>query len=125
MNVPVAEVVGLDFTDAATQRTYGTIRRLEKTTRNHPALKTGFLPFAEDECGNAFLVAGDGRVLFWDHETDDVLCLADTWDAFRNGCHKPEPVTLDPAQVKSVWINPEFAKKMGIDVPADGYKKKP
>jgi hypothetical protein len=37
----------------------------------------------------------------------------------------PPPVELDPNQVKSVWIDPAFAKSLGMKVPGDGWVKKP
>jgi len=77
--------------------------------------------FAEDETGNAFVVAADGRVAFWDHETDVVTILAPTVQAFVDGCGEPSPVELDPDRIQSVWIDPAFARELGMDVPPDGW----
>ncbi|MBT8292314.1 MAG: SMI1/KNR4 family protein [Eudoraea sp.] len=69
---------------------------------------------AEDECGNYFIVI-DGKVAFWDHETSEKIILANSIEEFISGCAEPSKVELKPGQVESVWIDPEFAKEMGID----------
>jgi hypothetical protein len=40
------------------------------------------------------------------------------------GATEPTSVELREDQVKSVWIDPDFAQQFGIEVPADGWKKK-
>ena len=124
MPVDVARVLGLVFTDPGSGAQYGVIRRSDAGP-DHPAAVAGYAVLAEDGSGNAFLLAGDGRVAFWDHETDEVTVLAGTWPEFVRGCAEPRPVELDPEQVESVWIDPEVATEMGIQVPPDGWKKKP
>lgn len=86
--------------------------------------RDGWSVVATDDCGNLFLLSKDGGVAFWDHETDEVVDLAENWAAFARGCGAPTEVSLDPSQVKSVWIHPEFAKQHGIEVPEDGWKKR-
>ena len=114
-------VLGLVFTHPESGSEYGAIRRFD----GEPAIRAaGFTPIAEDECGNAFVEAPDRSIHFWDHETDEVTRLAPDFDSFIAGCDKQKPIELDPSQVKSVWIDPEFAKKHGIQVPPDGWKKK-
>ena len=73
------------------------------------------------------IVAGhaDGSIVFWDHETDDITTLAPNWNAFVAGCAAPTQVELDERDVRSVWIDPEFAKEQGVDAPPDGWLKKP
>jgi hypothetical protein len=107
-------IVGKDFTTTKSAETYGTIRAFDSNPAAHPASAVGYVPFAEDECGNAFVQAPDGGIWFWDHETDQVTLLAADWSAFVGRCHAPIPVELDPSQVKSVWVDPEFAKKFGL-----------
>jgi hypothetical protein len=80
---------------------------------------------AEDVGGNCFTVAGNGAVWFWDHETDDLLLLSSSVAEFVSLCVDPPPVELDPKRVKSVWIDPAFAKSIGKKVPQDGWIKKP
>jgi hypothetical protein len=115
-------VIGLTFTHPETGCEYGAIRRLHGKS---PVSVVGFTPFAEDECGNAFVRANDSSVHFWDHETDELTRLALDWKSFIANCEEPRQVELDPSQVKSAWIDPEFAKQLGIQVPPDGWKKKP
>jgi hypothetical protein len=78
----------------------------------------------EDDCGNCFTAALDGTVWFWDHETDGFARVASSVSEFVFHCIDPEPVELDPGRVKSVWINPAFAKSIGKEVPKDGWVKK-
>lgn len=70
--------------------------------------------FAEDECGNYFLER-TGAVLFWDHETSETIKLSNSMDEFVAGCVVPEGVELEPENVISAWIDPEFAKQHGIE----------
>jgi hypothetical protein len=79
---------------------------------------------AEDDCGNFFAVLESGAIAFWDHETDALTPLAISLQQFMANCTDPASVKLKPGQVKSVWINPEFAKQLGIEVSADGKPKK-
>lgn len=81
-------------------------------------------PFAYDDCGNLFTENAKAEICFWDHETDEVAVIAKSWDAFESGCVEPEPVELKEGQVLSAWIDPEFAKQMGIEAPSDGWVKR-
>ena len=80
---------------------------------------------ADDECGNCFALAADGRVIFWDHETDELVDLAACLSDFLAGCVEMREIALNPNQVKSVWVDPEFAKSLKMQVPADGWIRKP
>src|SRR6185503_19571317 len=69
------------------------------------------IPIALVEGGNLVLLhLGDGSVHFWDHEYEQSLALAQTFDEFIGGLRPfdPEPVQLRPGQVKSVWIDPSL-----------------
>jgi hypothetical protein len=69
--------------------------------------------FAEDECGNYFTLSkSDGRVWFWDHETGKSTMMATNLTSFLTALAKMPEVKLKPGQVKSVWIDPKFMKKM-------------
>ena len=103
---------------------YGIIR-LTENQEKHPVSTAGFEYLADDEMGNAFALTSNGRILFWDHETDEATVLATSWDEFVAGCAAPKPVELDEREVRSVWIDPEFAKEQGVDAPSDGWVKKP
>lgn len=67
---------------------------------------------ADDDCGNYFVLLNEA-VCFWDHETGDNEVLFESVDDFVSRCSSPE-VELEPGQVESAWIDPEFAKKFGI-----------
>lgn len=69
---------------------------------------------AEDECGNYFLKSA-GAVSFWDHETGQGSTVAESLEDFVDGCIAPSETELEPSKVESAWIDPEFAKKFGID----------
>jgi hypothetical protein len=85
---------------------------------------TSYDILAEDSCGNYFTTTEDGAVCFWDHETDDLVHLASSLSEFAAHCVAQPPVELNPGQVKSAWINPAFAKSLGMKVPEDGWVKK-
>jgi hypothetical protein len=65
----------------------------------------------EDSSGNLFLLASDGSVRFWDHETDDEKQLATSMETFLASLSAPMPVVLKPGQVKRVWIDPKFLEE--------------
>lgn len=68
---------------------------------------------ANDSCGNNYeLGLKTGIIRFRDHETDEVMDVATSLDALIDSLVKWEDPVLDPAQVKSVWIDPEFAKEL-------------
>jgi hypothetical protein len=116
--------LGKVFMNPVTKQSYGPIRR---PSAAQFSLLSGifFDAVAEDCCGNYFTIARDGSVRFWDHETDDLIHLANSLSEFAAGCIALPPVELNPNQVKSVWIDPAFAKSRGMKVPADGWIKKP
>jgi len=90
---------------------YGIVRG---TTEPFPEELSGLNVIAEDECGNYFLQE-NLRIHFWDHETRESTVLAQSINEFIAGCVAPSEVELEPGQVKSVWVDPEFARKFGID----------
>jgi hypothetical protein len=124
MTVDPKPLSGLVYTHPGTGDAYGTIRPLSPKTVILPE-PGHWVTFAEDDCGNHFRVSSAGAVLFWDHETNEETPLAATWDRFCAGCAAATPVNLDPSQVKSVWLDPSLAKKLGKDVPSDGWVKRP
>ncbi len=87
-------------------------------------LPTGWEAIAEDSCGNYFVLSESQRIAFWDHETAELEVLADDFAAFVTGCIEEKEVELDPSNVISVWIDPDFAAEQGISVPP-GQPRKP
>ena len=79
---------------------------------------------AEDSSGNYFAASTDGAVWFWDHEVGSAIFLAASAPEFIERCISPEDLELDPALVKSAWIDPSFAKSLGVAHPEDGWIKK-
>ncbi|MGF1877391.1 SMI1/KNR4 family protein [Photobacterium frigidiphilum] len=79
-----------------------------------PAELSNMKVIAKDECGNYFIEELHS-VLFWDHELSTTLHLAKTYDEFLLGCKNPSEVVLKSGQVKSAWIDPDFAKEFGIE----------
>jgi hypothetical protein len=75
--------------------------------------------------GTIFTTDENGAVWFWDHETDDMAHLAHSISDFVARCTDPPRVELKPSQEKSAWIDPAFAKSLGMNVPKDGCIKKP
>lgn len=110
-------VVGKVFLHPATKVEYGQIRIPPTPTTFSTLDGSSFDVLAEDGCGNCFTTMEDGAVWFWDHETDELVRLAGSVLEFISHCTDPKPVELSPNQVKSVWINPAFAKSRGMKVP--------
>jgi hypothetical protein len=118
-------VLGKVFIHPVTKEGYGQIRLPLSPTNFSTLDGTSFDVLAEDDCGNCFTTREDGSVWFWDHETDDLVRVASSVSDFVAHCIDPPPVELDPTRVKSVWIDPTFAKSIGREVPEDGWIKKP
>jgi hypothetical protein len=68
--------------------------------------------FAEDECGNEFLLDGKRRVFFWDHETNNLKHISDSVLNFLSTLSPTPEVNLKPGQAKHAWIDPEFKAKL-------------
>jgi hypothetical protein len=121
MKPDISKLVGLVFYDSELKREYGAIRPIEGEVRSpSPSME----PFAEDECGNLFVVDQNGKIHFWDHEVDELILLAGDFEWFTGNCVKLPEVKLKDSDVESAWIDPEFAKSLGIDAPKHGWKKK-
>ena len=67
-----------------------------------------YFVFASDDCGNAYLADENDVVLFWDHETDDIIPLSVSVIDFLDALIEPPEIKLKPEQVKRAWIDPEF-----------------
>jgi hypothetical protein len=118
-------VLGKVFLHPVTKVEYGRIR-IPRTPSTFSTLDgTSYDVVAEDECGNYFTKTQDGALWFWDHETDELVRLAGSISEFISHCADPKPVELSPDRVKSVWIDPKFAKSLGLKVPENGWVKKP
>ena len=81
----------------------------------------GFLAVGSDGGGNLIcLRISDGSVFFWDHEgeasgddepaMDNMRRIAATFTEFLKGIEEipQKELALDPKDVKSVWVDPEF-----------------
>lgn len=104
-------------------------------SRYHHRIPSGCVAIADDECGNLFCLTctdrDKGTVWFWDHEGEadegkaptfaNMQMVARSFGEFIAALRKFDAshVTLDPREVKEVWIDPEFARM--ID---DAKKKK-
>jgi hypothetical protein len=104
----IEKVKGLVFKCPTTGEEYGTIRSRgeDSTPKGFPA--EGLSPFADDDCGNIFTVSRDGKILFWDHETEEIKPLAESFEEFSDHCTEPEDVELKEGDVISVWVDPDF-----------------
>jgi hypothetical protein len=89
---------------------FGVIR---KTTLPFPEDISEYEVIAEDECGNYFLNISD-CIIFWDHETNTKVELSKTLHEFISKCTQPSEIELDPSDIISVWVDPDFAKEFGI-----------
>lgn len=118
-------VIGKVFLHPVTKVEYGQIRIPPIPATFSTSDGTSYDALAEDGCGNYFTKTKDGAVWFWDHESDELVSLAGSVSEFISHCTDPQPVELDSGRVKSAWINPDFAKSLGMKVPPDGWVKKP
>ena len=75
---------------------------------------SGYDVLAEDDCGNYFVIVSN-CIFFWDHETNKMTELSKTLDEFVSNCFDASDIELDPNEVISVWVDPEFAKEFGIN----------
>ncbi len=65
--------------------------------------------FAEDDCGNYFIIdRSKGAVGFRDHETNEIVPLASSLQAFLDALAQPPEARLEPGQVIEAWIDPDF-----------------
>lgn len=74
-------------------------------------------PVAWAEGGNYVIVDEDknGTVFFWDHEKpEDIVQLAVSFGAFLDLLEPFDikKIELKPGQVKKVWVDPEFLKRL-------------
>jgi hypothetical protein len=74
-------------------------------------------PFGTDSCGNYLLIdeAKGSAVSFWDHELGHITAqLAPDFQTFLDRLERFDPgkVKLKPGQVKRVWIDPDFLKRI-------------
>lgn len=120
----ISPVFGKEFDSKLTGVSYGVFRECgTRLPEGFSATKFG-APLAEDSCGNLVTLSRAGSVCFWDHETDEFTVIASSWEEFASGCVSPKEAKLEPGQVKSAWIDPDFAKSIGISVPRDGWIRK-
>ena len=117
-------VIGKVFLHPVTKIEYGQIRIPPTPTAFSTLDGTSYDALAEDGCGNYFTKTKDGAVWFWDHETDELVRFASSVSEFISRCTDPQPVELNPDRVRSVWVDPNFAKSLGMKVPEGGWVKK-
>lgn len=87
---------------------FGSIRPVHG---NLPEELQKFKTLAEDSCGNYFFLVGEG-VLFWDHETSEIVNLASSFQEFATSCVEPRDIDLSEVQVESAWMDTEFLKEV-------------
>jgi hypothetical protein len=88
-----------------------------KERRHIENLPTRAYPVAWAEGGNYVFVdeGRNGVVFFWDHETpENIIELAPDFGAFLNLLEPfdAKSIQLKPGQVKNVWVDPEFLKRI-------------
>lgn len=112
----IQPLLDLVFRDPSSGVEFGPIRKSHAIAMPRPDLRV----LAEDSCGNRFAISKDGAVHFWDHETDDLSRLAESFEEFARKCTAPTPVDLETAKRAKVWLDPAFAAEHGIEVDEDG-----
>ena len=117
-------ILGKQFVHPATKEGYGLFRIPDGAITFSTLDGQRFSVIVEDGVGNYVTQLPDGSIWFWDHETDALERLADSLEQFVAGCSDPEPVNLNPSQVKSAWVDPALARSFGNEVAEDGWIKK-
>ncbi|MFH2047145.1 MAG: SMI1/KNR4 family protein [Pseudomonadota bacterium] len=106
MKIDISGIKGLVFTLPASGEEYGTIREYDLDFYPDGFPVDTWMPFADDDCGNIFAVSADGKIAWWDHETDEITVLSDSFEEFCMNCGSGEDV--EDGQVISTWVNPDF-----------------
>jgi hypothetical protein len=93
------------------------INEIPETRRRIEDIPTRAYPVAWDECGNLIFIDEDrnGAVFFSNHEIlNDHTEMAASFGAFLDLLEPFDikTVKLEPGQVKRVWVDPEFLKKL-------------
>ena len=104
----IEKIEGMAFTCPSSGEVYGTIRKLNGSAVPDSLPADLWTALAIDDCGNMFVMSKEGHICLWDHETDDVTKLTDSFKEFCSHCSQPKEVDLKPGQVISKWVNPDF-----------------
>jgi len=118
-----SKVEGKTFIYPKTKEPYGTIRTDENIDFKTRKLLTVWKSFAIDDCGNHFLISSKGRISFFNHETENIIQLANNFEDFSSNCINSDQIPTNDAEVISTWVNPDFANKQEINVPKDSKIK--
>ncbi|MGA3170141.1 MAG: SMI1/KNR4 family protein [Chthoniobacteraceae bacterium] len=91
--------------------------QIPKERRYIENIPTKAYPVAWAEGGNYVFIdeSKGGAVFFWDHEVpEEIVALAPNFAAFLEMLEPfdVKSVKLKPGQVKSVWVDPEFLKRL-------------
>ncbi|WP_375724150.1 SMI1/KNR4 family protein [Arcobacter sp. KX21116] len=119
----ISKILDKEFTSPLSGESYGIAESFSGALPNGFSVKNCGEPFAYDSCGNIFTIR-NSEIFFLDHETDDLILISKNWDEFISGCIEPEEIELDEDQILSVWVDPDFAKEEGMDIPSDGWLKR-
>lgn len=74
------------------------------------------IPLAEDDCGNfTYVEPATGEVYFWDHEIEDDEKIAVDVPDFIFRLLTFDAGAVEPGQVISAWIDPDFLASLNKD----------
>ncbi len=121
----ISEAVGKDYLSPKTKEAYTILAAFDGSYPAEYSETENGKPIAEDGCGNLITTKENKAVYFWDHETDETTLIADSIEEIIEEAKDPEPVDFDESKVESSWIDPSFAKEMGIKTDEEGWIKKP
>ena len=82
--------------------------------REVKGLSTSMMPIADDDSGNYICLGStDHRIYFWDHETNEYICVSDDFSEFIDRLDSLDSpmAQLQPNQVIEAWVNPGFKPK--------------
>jgi hypothetical protein len=89
------------------------VSAIPNEVKNIEGIASGQYPIAWADGGNYVLLdSATGQTYFWDHELGANVYLSESFSEFLNKltAFDLSTVVLDPAQVISAWIDPDFLK---------------
>jgi hypothetical protein len=115
--VPEANTFKIGDKNGSGVRQFIPIIEIEKERSYIENISSMAYPIATDDSGNFILIdeSRGGAVYFWDHEMPlEMIQLASNFSEFLDSLAPFDinTVQLKPGQVKRVWIDPEFLKKL-------------
>ena len=122
----LSDLLGKWFRSPVTGEIYSIHEHAEGETPGGFDIDQHGSPVFWDDCGNLITMHQNGAIAFWDHETDKSHPISESIDELQRLARTLplDSEEMPNANVVSAWVDPEFGKTIGLDVPNDGWIKK-